>query len=706
MNLFNLLHLDHPGLINVKEEVERKQPEEALRLLKDYYMKREEPKLSFNDSEKESLIKYAQVHFQEDIDRVIEVAEQVVNQTFIFQEAWDMERTNVPVAFKGKIDWNHIPFEDPEWTFMLNRHRFFIPLGQAYLLTGDERYAHTFCKQLSDWIDSNPHKLSTHTWRTIEVGLRASHWIKAFHYFKNSIHFTPKLFGKMIGSLYEHGQCLADDFTNWKAISNWGVIESKGLFELAIYVSEFLEASKWQQLSLERLKKTARLQVMKDGMHWEQSPMYHNEVLLCYLGAVHLGKNNEIEIDKLIIEAARKMAYADLYMAKPNHHQPMKGDSDDFDLRDIITTAAIVFKDLCLKLGGFSSIDFDNMWSFGVNGINLYNHLPVEKPKNISCGFEDSGNFFMRSGWDENDLYLYFHCGQLGGGHGHADLLHMDVHAFGKDFLMDLGRYNYSDSYPLRKELKRAHSHNTTLVDGIDFTECIDTWNFGRIAVPLAMKWVSEEAFDYVEGSHNGYFHLEDPVYVSRKIIFVKPYYWMLIDVFECKGEHSFSQNFHFAPGEIVLNENTKSCSTQNMDEANLYLIPIYSNQITAAINEGKISYEYNLVEQNKSVQYELKSIGTTAMMQLIYPCRAGDQSMPTVTTVEVHDLLGDVVSENDAQACKICLPHINEEHLIIVCHQKPSLHRMSYVVDGTQIFGEIVLIKRKNGREEVIVVK
>jgi Heparinase II/III-like protein len=332
--------------------------------------------------------------------------------------------------------------------------------------------------------------------------------------------------------------------------------------------------------------------------------------------------------------------------------------------------------------------------------------LPIEKPTKPSCGFEDSGNFFMRSGWGVNDLYLFFHCGQLGGGHGHADLLHLDVSAFGKDFLTDLGRYNYSDSYPLRKELKRAHSHNTTLVDGIDFTECIDTWNFGRIAAPLATKWVSEEAFDYVEGSHDGYFHLEDPVYVSRKIIFVKPYYWMLIDVFECKGEHSFSQNFHFAPGEIVLNEDTKSCSTQNVDEANLHLIPIISNPFTAAIKEGRISYEYNLVEQNKCVQYEIQSKGTTAMMQLLYPCKAGDQSMPTVTNIEVSDLFGDRVSEDAAQSIKIYLPQIKEEHLIIVCHQKPSLHRMSYVVDGTQIFGEIVLIKRKNGREEVFVVK
>ncbi|QIZ10902.1 hypothetical protein HFZ78_11140 [Priestia megaterium] len=104
------------------------------------------------------------------------------------------------------------------------------------------------------------------------------------------------------------------------------------------------------------------------------------------------------------------------------------------------------------------------------------------------------------------------------------------------------------------------------------------------MAAPVATKWVSEEAFDYVEGSHNGHFHLDDPVYVSRKIIFVKPYYWLLIDVFECIEEHRFTQNFHFAPGEPVLNEHTKSCATQNMDEANLYLIPIHADTLTAVI--------------------------------------------------------------------------------------------------------------------------
>ena len=666
------------------------------------------PPLYFPDHEKVLLVTLAKKHYRKDVERVCSVAEQIVNGVFVFQEAWDMERTNIPITFKDKIDWTYIPFEDPEWTYMLNRHRFFIPLGQAYLLTGDERYAKRFCELLTDWIDSNPRQSNSAmlTWRTIDAGIRSSSWIQAYDYFKNSPYFTPEISKKMLFSLYEHGQFLVNDFSNWKAISNWGVIENKALLELSIFLHDFSQLSLWQTLSLERLKKTAQLQIMNDGMHWEQSPMYHNEVLLCYLKTIHLSQNNGIDIDPFIIETTRKMAYADVFMSKPNHLQPMKGDSDSFDLRDVLTRAAILFRDPSLKFSGYSTIDFENLWEFGLEGIDIYHSLQAEKPKELSVGFEDSGNFFMRSGWEKDALYLYFHCGQLGGGHGHADLFHIDVHAYGKEFLTDLGRYNYSDYYPLRRELKSAKAHNTSLVDGVEFTECIDTWGFGRIAAPLMTKWVSHGQFEYVEGSHDGYLHLEDPVYPRRRIVFVKPFYWLLVDEFDCKGEHTFSQSFHFSPGEIELNESTKSCFTKNENEANLHLIPINSTPFTAVMKEGNISYEYNQFEKNKSVHYEAKSTGQTALMQLIYPQKSGEKDIPIVSTVEVYDLFGEVVDRKDAQAIKIYLPVLKEEHLIIVCHKKPSLHRMSYFIDGTQVFAEIVLIKRKGAEEEVIVIK
>jgi hypothetical protein len=707
--LINLLNLDNPILLPVKQAFKEYKLRDSLRFFHSYFLNRVNPKLYFHHHEIEVLVKQANKHYPEAVERVWAVAEQVVNRVFVFQEAWDMERSNIPVTFKEKIDWTYIPSEDPEWTYMLNRHRFFIPLGQAYLLTGDERYAKSFCELLSDWIDSNPKQSNstTLTWRTIDAGIRSGNWIKAYDYFKNSPHFTTEVFEKMLLSLYEHAEYLADEFSNWKAISNWGVIENNALFELSIFLHELNQASIWQNLSLERLKETARLQIMKDGMHWEQSPMYHNEVLLCYLKTVHLSQNNGIDIDPLIIiEAARKMAYADVFMAKPNHHQPMKGDSDSFDLRDILTRAAILLRDPFLKFRGFPAIDFENFWEFGLEGIDIYHKLPAEKPTDLSVGFEDSGNFFMRSGWEEDALYLYFHCGQLGGGHGHADLFHIDVHAYGKEFLTDPGRFNYSDSYPLRRELKSAKAHNTSLVDGVEFTECIDTWGFGRIAAPLMTKWTSNEKFDYVEGSHDGYLHLDDPVYTRRRIVFVKPYYWLLVDEFDCKGEHIFSQSFQFSPGEIELNKSTKSCFTENRDEANLHLIPISPTTVTAVMKEGNISYEYNQFEKNISVHYETKSTGPTALMQLIYPQRPAEKDIPTVKTVEVYDLFGEIVDRKDAQAFKIFIPHLEEEHLIIVCHKKPSLHRMSYCIDGTQIFGEIVLIKRKGAEEEVILIK
>lgn len=704
--LIKLLQLEHPNLFEVKKAVIENHFDNALVFYKNYFLSRNETKLYFDEHEQSFLVEFAEKHFPEDINRVRAVAKQVVNQVFVFQEAWDMERTNVPVAFQGEIDWRHIPFQDPEWTYMLNRHHFFVPLGQAYLLTRDERYAQVFCEQISDWIDANPKQSDTAswTWRTIDAAIRSSSWIKALYFFKNSPYFTIQLFEKMLLSLLEHAEYLASNFTNWKAISNWGVIENKALFELSVFLQDLQQANRWRELSLERLKKTASLQIMKDGMHWEQSPLYHNEVLLCYLRTVQLSQNNLIEIDSFITEAARKMAYADLYMAKPNHRQPMKGDSDDFDLRDILTRAAVIFNDSALKFGGYAALDFNNMWELGPQGIEVYENLLAEKPKNLSLGFEASGNFFMRSSWDENALYLYFHCGPLGGGHGHADLFHLDVHAYGKDLLTDLGRYNYSDSYPERQELKRAFAHNTTLVDGIEFTECIDTWGFGRIAEPIMTKWVSEEQFDYVEASHNGYFHFEDPVYVRRKVLFVKPYYWLLVDEFDCKGEHTFSQHFHFSPGEIRLDDTTKNCSIENTD-ANLCLIPINGEQLTAVIKDGSISYEYNLLEDNKSVEYQLKSSGPAAMMQLIYPQKAANQGIPTITPIDVYDLFGELADERDAQACKILFPDLNEEHLILVCHKKPSIHRMSYMIDGTQVFGEVVLIKRKR-QEEVIIVK
>ena len=56
----------------------------------------------------------------------------------------------------------------------MNRHRYWICLGQAYALTGDETYAECFVNQLTDWIEKEPWRkdAADTTWRTLDAGLR------------------------------------------------------------------------------------------------------------------------------------------------------------------------------------------------------------------------------------------------------------------------------------------------------------------------------------------------------------------------------------------------------------------------------------------------------------------------------------------------------------------------------------------------------
>ena len=99
------------------------------------------------------------------------------------------------------------------------------------------------------------------------------------------------------------------------------------------------------------------MQIMGDGVQWEQSPLYHNEVLHCYEDVLILASRNDIEVPDTILNAVHKMACADLMWKKPDHKQLLMGDSDDMDIRDSISKAAVLFRDPMLKFGGFPVLD-------------------------------------------------------------------------------------------------------------------------------------------------------------------------------------------------------------------------------------------------------------------------------------------------------------------------------------------------------------
>ena len=86
------------------------------------------------------------------------------------------------------------------------------------------------------------------------------------------------------------------------------------------------------------------------------------------------------------------------------------------------------------------------------------------------CSGEQTGRLadaaqFMRGGWRPEACWFWFDAGPWGTGHQHYEKLHLSVSAFGRELLVDAGRFNYKrDGW--RRFFQGTWAHNTILIDG------------------------------------------------------------------------------------------------------------------------------------------------------------------------------------------------------------------------------------------------
>ncbi|RDY26871.1 hypothetical protein CHL78_011780 [Romboutsia weinsteinii] len=638
----------------------------------------------------DKIARYCKDNFQEEVNEVIRIADDVVNKTFKFEWKWDMERTYIPYTFEDEIIWDMIPNDDPEWIFMLNRHRYWVTLGQAYALTNDEKYARAFVEQLSHWIKivrpiENTDKT---TWRTIDTGIRCENWIKAYTYFQSSEYITQEFTHIFVKSLKEHMDYLHKNYKESGKLSNWGVLENHGLLVASIFLEKIIEEKDYLNISIDRLQEQINLQVMEDGMHWEQSPMYLNEVLHCYMDTLIVCKNNNIELPNDIVEKTKKLAYADFYMKKPNHTQVCQSDSDDTDLRDMITKAAYLYSDEVLKFGAYEEIDFESIWDLGYKSIKEYKSINTKAPDQASYAFEDSGNYYMRSGWGSDDNYMYFHCGTLGSGHGHADLLHVSIFANKEDYLIDSGRYTYIEGDAKREYLKSCRAHNTTTVDDTDFTIIDGSWGYKKVATPIKHPFITKDNFDYCEGSHLGY--IDRGIFTNRKVLYIKPNIWILVDEFYGEGEHEYKQHFHFAH-DVYLDEQKTICKGKN-GRLTLH----HLNILNRSIEKTPVSYNYNKLEEQDTLTTSCENNGFTSIITVITSQDYEEKNI-SVEKLEVKNCNDRLLDNFEAEAIKISTQ--NETYTVLVCHNEIFKGKKLLKVNNYDIYGKVVLITEKKGK-------
>ena len=476
-----------------------------------------------------------------------------------------------PLFHWSKLDYLDVEIAgDKKIIWELNRHQYFQTLGQAYWLTGDERYARTFVAHLEAWMDANPPKLGINWASSLEVAFRSISWLWAFYFFKLSPSLSKETFKRAWRFLYLSARHLESYLSTYFSPNTHLTGEALGLFYLGTLLPEFKEAQRWRELGSRILTEQLPFHVQPDGVYFEQSSYYHRYTTDFYLHFLLLARANNFTLAPQVEQSLVLLLDHLMYITRPDGTTPLFGDDDGGrltlldvraanDFRGTLATGAVVFNRSDYKFVAGDAAEA-LLWLKGTEGLEHFDSIVASQPAKTSVPFSDGGYFVMRDSWTRDSNYLLFDCGPHGSlncGHAHADALSFDLAANGRTILVDPGTYTYTGSKELRDWFRSSAAHNTLTVDGESSSVPNGPFSWKTIAQCSLQKWISADRFDFVSAQHDGFMRLQDPAMVKREILFLKGNYWILRDTIASSQEHRVDVRFHFdsLPGaETSLN--------------------------------------------------------------------------------------------------------------------------------------------------------
>ncbi|NQE52323.1 hypothetical protein C5S29_01920 [ANME-1 cluster archaeon GoMg3.2] len=199
-----------------------------------------------------------------------------------------------------------------------------------------------------------------------------------------------------------------------------------------------------------------------------------------------------------------------------------------------------------------------------------------------------------------NDLYMIIDCvpadPKAPSGHKHNSRLSFELFAGDKSFIIDPGAYIYTADKEMRNLFRSTKYHNTVVVDDKEqnrFEEDkLFAMNFD--AAVNVNGWLVTENYDLLDAEHNGYSRLN--VAHRRQIYFNKvEKYWVIKDMLTGEGgyKHKFDLYFHFAPMDLKKEKDELVIETGNKNGANIAIVPLETEGIKMAIENGWMSYNY-----------------------------------------------------------------------------------------------------------------
>jgi len=575
--LLDALDLNHDGLQPVKTAYQNQNLPKAAQALVDYYANR-----------------FPATKPERTNAQPPKAAEQILQDTFTIQQV----TATIPRTGDGHLDWTHRgPRNDKEFAWLLNRHSHLRTLLRAYNQTGDPRFAETINDHIRGWYEFSPYpgKASRSAqWRGLEATLRMGPWKNVFTALHDTGLLQPSTSLMMLRSLIDHAHFLKNYHASG---SNWITMEMNGLATIATTFPEFKQSGEWLDYATGQMTRTINEQVYPDGVQNELTAHYHAVTVGNFQRFYNTVTNAGRDLPNSFANTVENMWNYLAYVMRPDGSAPLNNDSD----RDQNASRIINYAER------FNRPDWTYIATNGEQG-----QRPGGPP---SAFFPWAGQLVMRNNYSQNAHWAFFDIGPLGTGHVHYDKLHLSIHAYGRDILVDSGRYYYKND-KWRTHFKGTESHNTILIDG-----GVQTTFPSESEKPLDKNVRITPEYDYARGTFdNGYRRVFGDASHTRTVVYIRNKYWLVIDRIDTDRPRDITALWHFHPDCTVETENGHTFSTDE-GKGNLRIQPInaaWNLDIVAGQEEphiqGWYSVEYNLKEPNPTAVYKTRIANPAAI--------------------------------------------------------------------------------------------
>lgn len=482
-----------------------------------------------------------------------------------------------PLDFGKQLDYRDpARVGDCKYLWEPNRHLHLVTLAQAWALTREARYADTLREHLESWFDACPFRMGVNWSSALEAGLRLINWSLAWQLLGGAS--SPVFEGergqafraRWLVSVYQHAEFVSGHYSLHSSANNHLIGEAAGVYLAALAWPHWPRADHWHDSARAILEREAILQNAPDGVNREQATSYGQWTFDLLLLPLLAARANGEDFPREYAQRLEAMLEFMASVMDVGGHLPMFGDADDGFVvrldprpgfcryRSQLATGAILFGRGAFRAKAHD-MDDKTRWLLGAGADERFGAL-IGQPGTLPVrrAFTDGGYYVLGTDFESKDeVRLVADAGPLGyreiAAHGHADALSFTLSLGGVEMLVDPGTFAYHTETEWRAYFRGTSAHNTVRIDGRDQSQPGGNFMWLRKASAHASAWLSSVDQDFLEGWHDGYLGLDDPVLHRRRLVFDKRARSVLVeDYLQMDGAHDVEIFFHCAEDSRV----------------------------------------------------------------------------------------------------------------------------------------------------------